>query len=78
MQYDLQNIRVLLQVCPCNKVECREVVCASTVGQTDADPYADSIPERVMVNVKDNAYNVSWIAPPKPNGIVLRYDIRTR
>ena len=53
-------------------------MCAITVGQTGADAYADSIPERVKVNVKGNAYNVSWIAPPKPNGIVLRYDIRTR
>ena len=69
----------VLKVCPCNNVGCREsFVCASTFGQTDADPNADKIPGRIRVNVVGNAYNVSWNAPPNPNGIVLRYDIRTR
>ena len=58
---------------------CRgSLVCAGTFGQTDAELNADKIPGRVLVSVAGNAYNVSWEAPPNPNGIVLRYDIRTR
>jgi len=68
-----------IKVCPCNNMGCRgSLVCAGAFGQTDAEPNADKIPGRVLVSVAGNSYNISWEAPPNPNGIVLRYDIRTR
>eukprot|EP00795_Rhopilema_esculentum_P006272 gene6272-11692_t len=69
-----------IKVCPCNKAGCRKstVGCASVFGQTDANSTADIIPGSVKVNVIGDSYNVSWMAPIAPNGIVLRYDIRTK
>ncbi len=52
--------------------------CAVVFGRTDVNTTADNIPSQVIVKVAGDEYNISWTTPPKPNGIVLRYDVGIR
>ena len=47
-------------------------------GRTDVNETADKIPDPVGVRVVGDAYNITWQAPSRPNGIILRYDIGIR
>ena len=60
-----------------------QINCASATATTDSNKTADDIygqPNVTILKVRDqfSIYNLTWTPPPRPNQVILKYDIAVR
>uniref|UniRef100_T2MGU8 Tyrosine-protein kinase receptor n=1 Tax=Hydra vulgaris TaxID=6087 RepID=T2MGU8_HYDVU len=74
-----------LKVCGCTVVGCRRpsstinLDCGIVQARTGVNLTADNLDSKmVRVQVQLDSYNISWIAPQKPNAVILKYEISIR